>query len=285
MSAPESMLSAEALAEAWSLACAGHLRQLEDAAEASEDLDPFVSRETKLEPRLSWMDAESVSRALSSVCFERLSLYANKVLEANRVLNLVSRKDPVAQIRRNLLDALPLALLWQHVSRETEDRDSPNFILDAGSGSGVPGIPLIMAIGDIEGKAPPLLLVESRGKKAEFLWKAVEELEMDRAEVWNGRLEDPDLVDWLEESGWPAPGLLVTRGLGSVYQTQQWCRKLAKAEHLSSMLLVKGSPGMRREWEEEGRRWHRNGWEIPTLHLFADGERELCALEGYRPLD
>jgi 16S rRNA G527 N7-methylase RsmG len=285
MSTSESMISAEALMEAWSLACKGHKRWLEDASEASEDLDPFVSRETDSCPRLIPLTVESISRALDEAFFERLSVYALKVLEANRILNLVSRKDPVAQIHRNIMDALPLALLWDHVSRETEHRDSPNFIMDAGSGSGVPGIPVAMAIESFTGKAPPLLLVESRGRKAEFLWKTIEELELERAEVWNGRLEDQDLVDWLEESGWPAPGLLMTRGLGSVSQTLQWCRKLAKGEYLSSMLLVKGSPGIRREWEEEGRRWPRSGWEIPSLHLFVDGEREFCALEGHRPLD
>ncbi len=285
MSTNESKLSADALSEAWSAACNGHKRWLTDAAETSEDLDKFVSRETETQPRLIPVTADSLSQALSADFFERLSSYAIKVLEANRLLNLVSRKDPESQISRNIMDALPLALLWKHVSRETDGRESPSFIMDAGSGSGVPGIPVAMAIACLEGKAPPLLLVESRGRKAEFLWKTIEELEMDRAEVWNGRLEDPDLIVWLEESGWPAPGLLMTRGLGSVSQTLQWSRGLAKGEYLSSMLLVKGSPGIRREWDDEGGRWKRSGWEFPTLHLFVDGEREFCALEGYRPMD
>ncbi len=285
MSTPESSLSADALSEAWSDACTGHQRWIASAAEASEDLDSFVSRETGAQPLLAPVSADSIHQALDLDFFERLSAYAIKVHEANRFLNLVSRKDPASQISRNILDSLPLALLWRHVSRETEGRDGPNFIMDAGSGSGVPGIPVAMAIASLEGKAPPLLLVESRGKKAEFLWKTIDELGLDRVEVWNGRLEDPDLIAWLEESGWPAPGLLMTRGLGSVNQTLQWCRGLAKGEYLSSMLLVKGSPGIRREWDEEGRRWQRSGWEFPSLHLFTDGERELCALEGFRPLD
>ncbi len=285
MSSPEFKLSADALSEAWSAACSGHMRWLTGAAETSEDLDPFVSRETDTQPGIVPVSADSISQALSADFFEHLSLYASKVLEANRVLNLVSRKDPESQISRNIMDALPLAFLWQHVSRETEDRDSCGFIMDAGSGSGVPGIPVAMAIACLEGKAPPLLLVESRGKKAEFLWKTIDELGMDRVEVWNGRLEDPELIVWLEESGWPAPGLLMTRGLGSISQTLQWCRGLAKGEYLSSLLLVKGSPGFRREWEDEGRRWKRSGWKFPSLHLFTDGEREFCALEGFRPLD
>ncbi len=285
MTTNESRISAKSIADSWLRACQAHERWLEDGAIPSEDLEVFASNETDQCPGLLPLAMDVVSTKLDMACFERLSCYASQVLEANRLLNLVSRRDPEAQILTNIMDALPLALIWEHVSRETELRESPCFVLDAGSGSGVPGIPMVFAIEAMIGKAPPLLLVESRGRKADFLTEAINMLDLERAEVWNGRLESPELVTWLEESGWPTPGLLITRGLGSVSQTLQWCRALAREESLSSMLLVKGTKGIRREWDEEGSRWQRSIWKQATLHTFVGEDRQFCALEGFRPLD
>lgn len=278
-------LSAESLASAWQRALDDHRRWLAEGAPHSEPLAPFVSRETESMPHLRPIPEELLSQEFSAECFEALSGYAHRVLKANQLTNLVSRKDPVTQIRTNILDSLPLALIWDRVSRETEEFEAPNFILDAGSGSGVPGIPLQIALKGLGRKSPPLLLVESRVRKAEFLERSIDVLDLERTEIWGDRLEDGRLVSWLEETGWPAPGLLTTRGLSSVTQTLQWSRGLVRDEWLARTLFIKGAPGIRREWDEEGRRWAKTGWVFDEIHCFFAGGRELCVLAGYHPFE
>jgi len=285
MSDQDPRLAAESLADAWREAGEDHRRWLDEGAPHSEELAPFVSRETKSMPELLPLPKDVVDQEFSGESFEALSRYANRVLKANQLTNLVSRKDPVTQIRTNILDSLPLALLWEHVSRETDEREAPNFILDAGTGSGVPGIPLQFALPGLGMKSPPLLLVESRVRKAEFLERSIDVLDLERTAIWGERLEDGRLVGWLEETGWPAPGLLTTRGLSSVTQTLRWSRGLVREEWLSRALFIKGAPGIRREWDEEGSSWAKTGWVFPEIHCFFAGGRELCVLEGYRPFE
>lgn len=280
-----SELSPEALSLAWRRDRDAHCRWLTSGCHASAALQPFVSRETESTPQLKPIPMEWLNVEPSETCFQRLADFAALVLEANQRLNLVSRRDPVAQIRTNILDSIPLSLLWAHVSRETEHYEAPNFLLDAGSGSGVPGIPLQLILDEMAGPTPALLLVESRGRKADFLERCLGSLSMEKAAVWAGRLEDVELSAWLEDSGWPSPGLLMTRGLTDVAKTLQWTRRLVQGDWVSSFLLVKGAPGMGREWRETGSRWGRSGWSIPNLHLFVPGEREYCLLEGRREQD
>ena len=58
-------------------------------------------------------------------------------------------------------------------------------LIDVGSGGGLPGIPLKVVLPGIS-----TTLVESIGKKAEFLHYAAEELKLNRVEILNDRVED-----------------------------------------------------------------------------------------------
>lgn len=274
------LLGAETLAESWRRELEAHGRWIESGA----PLPPaFLAESWKAAARPLPLPIERLGAFPSAGCFERLELHARRVLAANALLNLVSRREPERQILVNLLDSLPFAGAWAEVSRETgPDDEPPRLIIDAGSGSGVPGLPVQLLLADRGGSVPDLLLVESRANKADFLEETLEALALDRAGVWGGRLEDPALPEWLEEEGWTGPACLMARALGSVRDTLGWCRPLLGEEWLSDALHLKSSDGLLKEWEADGRSWARDGWKHASLLLFMGSERLLCFLHSGR---
>lgn len=272
------ILSAQAIGKAWERELSAHEGWLAAGAPIPEAaMNPAL----KLAPPFRPLELTGKRLQPSPVCLERLEAYARRVLEVNEHLNLVSRRDPEQQILVNLLDSLPFAMALDLVSRETgPDVEPHRFLLDAGSGSGVPGLPVHLVLADQGGTAPELLLVESRVQKADFLDQTLEALELDRAGVWGGRLEDPSLPLWLEEEGWSGPGCLLSRALGSVADTLGWCKGLQGEEWLSEALILKGIPGLTKEWAADGRSWSRGGWSFPAQLLFMGSERPLSFLWG-----
>jgi 16S rRNA (guanine527-N7)-methyltransferase len=92
----------------------------------------------------------------------------------SRSYNLTAVRDPAAMVTRHLLDSLSV-LPWIHGPR----------LLDAGSGAGLPGIPLAIA-------GPELLvtLLDSAGKKTRFQNHVRRRLGLRNVRVVQGRLED-----------------------------------------------------------------------------------------------
>jgi len=91
----------------------------------------------------------------------RLAQYVSETLRFSRALNLTSVKD--AGLFRRRFIAPSLALL--------EWIPETGVLLDAGSGMGVPGVPLLLARPGLRG-----CLVERRRKRAEFLRHVVRTL-------------------------------------------------------------------------------------------------------------
>jgi len=100
-----------------------------------------------------------VAKAVEPALATRLAQYGALVLQANRTTNLTAARDEQAFVE-HLLDALTL----------TNDVCGP--LIDVGSGAGLPGIPLAIATGQ------PVVLVESVKKKAAFLERALQELQL-----------------------------------------------------------------------------------------------------------
>ena len=109
---------------------------------------------------------------------ERLASYHTALLEANRVHNLVSRKTAPEALERHLAPSLAALLVVQ--------AGSTHRVLDAGSGGGLPGIPLKILRPQIR-----LDLVDATRKKCEFLEGAAARLGLEDVEVHWCRMEDP----------------------------------------------------------------------------------------------
>ncbi|MDQ6951290.1 MAG: class I SAM-dependent methyltransferase [Mariprofundales bacterium] len=89
--------------------------------------------------------------------------YCAEVLRFRRALNLTSVDNEADFIDRFIAPSIAL-LPWL---------PDGALVLDIGSGMGVPGIPLLIARGDLHG-----ILVERRKKRAEFLRHIVRELSL-----------------------------------------------------------------------------------------------------------
>jgi 16S rRNA G527 N7-methylase RsmG len=343
-------LAAASLRREWERARQAHLDLVSRFGDGANSAVVGVPRETAED--LPWrpLPAEAMEATLPPDLFDALEHYSRRVLEANRRVNLVSRRDPAAQIALNIMDSIPLARAWDLVSRETDSaamrvasdnaaihvsratdggmarsaRDSgarsvsrgteevelgrasragsiPDpgegqqlvsrgtrseekgvgkvagshvcmapFLMDAGSGSGVPGVPFLLVRRHMPGMAPPLVMVESRGRKAAFLQNLIRDMDLPASHVFAGRLEDPALSAFLDDEGLAGPGILAARALGGTARALGWLRGLAG--RVDRAVFVKG-PGLAAEWRREHARWSRAGWKPAGILAFRFPDR------------
>ena len=102
--------------------------------------------------------------------------YMALLVKWNRTYNLTAIRDPLAMVAHHLLDSLAVV---PHLPLAANAR-----LADAGSGAGLPGIPLAIARPDWR-----VTLAEASQKKAAFLRQATIELGLANVEVYEGRVE------------------------------------------------------------------------------------------------
>lgn len=100
--------------------------------------------------------------------------YLGLLRKWNRVYNLTAVRDPVVMVRRQLLDSLSITP-WL----------SCGPVLDVGTGAGLPGIPLAIALPRLQ-----FSLLDTNGKKTRFVQQVAGELGLPNVEVLKTRVED-----------------------------------------------------------------------------------------------
>ena len=119
---------------------------------------------------------EQLALALPASASEQLLQYLALLDKWNRIYNLTAIRDPLGMVSHHLLDSLAVL---PHLPLPAAVR-----IADAGSGAGLPGIPLALAKPQWQ-----LALIEANQKKAAFLRQATIELALPNVEVHEGRVE------------------------------------------------------------------------------------------------
>lgn len=146
---------------------------------------------------------------------ERLLGYVQLLAKWNRTYNLTAIRDPLAMVTQHLLDSLAVL---PHLALAEHAR-----LADAGSGAGLPGIPLAIARPSWE-----VVLVESSAKKAAFLRQAKIELALDNVDVHEGRAQA-----WRPQ---PLFDLVISRAFAALEDFIAACRHLvAPAGALAAM--------------------------------------------------
>ena len=164
--------------------------------------------------------AESVARfrsgcsrlglELSSEQIRALDEFARILLDQNRVLNLTAITDLNEVFSRHFLDSLTVALVLQR------DVDSALTVADVGSGGGIPGIVLAQMF-----PAWRLTLVESVRKKAAFIRRASEQLNLGNVTVRAERAEA--LADARD-----AHDVVVARAVSETRVVVEYCAPLTR---------------------------------------------------------
>lgn len=114
---------------------------------------------------------------LPAEVLERFDVYHKLLEEQNRMVNLTSRSEPVEKWwTKHFLDSLLLLKCLDLTGKKA---------LDFGSGAGLPGIPLKLAVPEVR-----ITLLDSIGKKARALQAMTDELGLAKVQVVNARLED-----------------------------------------------------------------------------------------------
>ena len=116
---------------------------------------------------------------LNEVQLEQFEVYYRELAEWNERMNLTSVIEYSEVQVKHFLDSLTVATA-------TGGRPAPGTrVVDVGAGAGFPGLPLKLAFPDIQ-----LVLVESTGKKADFLRHLVAVLGLSGVAVHTGRAEE-----------------------------------------------------------------------------------------------
>jgi 16S rRNA (guanine527-N7)-methyltransferase len=106
-------------------------------------------------------------------CAPALLAYLDELQKWNAAYNLTAIREPGEMVTRHLLDSL---VLCPYVKGP---------LLDVGSGAGLPGIPLAIALPELA-----VTVLDSNGKKARFLRHAVRALKLPNVAVVEARVED-----------------------------------------------------------------------------------------------
>jgi 16S rRNA (guanine527-N7)-methyltransferase len=137
---------------------------------------------------------------------DRLLEYVALLVKWNRTYNLTAVRDPLAMVAHHLLDSLSVLPHLPLAAQRAR-------LADAGSGAGLPGIPLAIARPRWH-----VALAESSQKKAAFLRQATIELALDNVEVHEGRVEA-----WRPQ---PLFDLVISRAFAALAEFIAACRHL-----------------------------------------------------------
>lgn len=120
----------------------------------------------------AWLQAEfNVSRET----WQRLEDYVSLLLEASKEQNLIAASTVPHIWARHVVDSAQLLLL-------AKDAGDGSWV-DLGSGAGLPA--LVIACLDQR----PMLMIETRRKRVDFLNSVIDQLGLDHAKVFAGRVE------------------------------------------------------------------------------------------------
>ncbi|WP_294442494.1 16S rRNA (guanine(527)-N(7))-methyltransferase RsmG [Ruminococcus flavefaciens] len=125
---------------------------------------------------LSCSEFESVGLTLSREQYEKLSIYAEFLVEYNEKVNLTAITEPMEILRKHFIDSI---LLTKYV-----DIPLNSTLIDVGTGAGFPSVPIKIYRPDIK-----ITLLDSLNKRIDYLKQLCEKLEFD-AEFIHGRAED-----------------------------------------------------------------------------------------------
>jgi len=148
--------------------------------------------------------------AIDSVVEQKLLTYANLIHETTIKYNLTGIKS-INGILQNLIIGSIEPVIRLNVPRGT-------LYADIGSGAGIPGIPIGIIHGHLQG-----ILIESNHKKSKFIISVLKEMQLDNLSVYSGRIEE-----YAGQGGREKFDIVFSRALGDLYYVLEMGAPLLK---------------------------------------------------------
>jgi len=126
-------------------------------------------------------DLAALEIALEPDQLDRLADYLARVLQANQRMNLTAIREEDAAWRRLIVDSLSVLPGIDDVESAT---GAAVRVVDIGSGAGLPGLPIAIARPGVQ-----VTMLETTGKKADFIRGCIEGLGLNNAQVLQARAE------------------------------------------------------------------------------------------------
>jgi len=133
------------------------------------------------------------------------------VLEKNESINLTSIKEPELFIEKHLIDS-SACYGWPEI-------EEAEIIADMGTGAGFPGVPLAILYPEKD-----FTLIDSLGKRTEFLKEALPEIGIKNIRLIKSRAEDAGRDEVLREKF----DLCLSRAVGNLSVLSEYCLPLIK---------------------------------------------------------
>ena len=124
--------------------------------------------------------AKKLGLNLTQKQLEQFNVYYQELVEWNKRVNLTAITGYEEVQIKHFLDSLTVS-----TALESPINNRDQYIIDVGTGAGLPGIPLKIAYPEIR-----LVLLEATAKKAAFLHHLKHELELNDIEIVAGRAEE-----------------------------------------------------------------------------------------------
>ena len=146
---------------------------------------------------------------LSTAQADRLESYVGLLAKWNQIHNLTAIRNPADMRVQHLLDCLAVVAPLQRQLGKT-----PARVLDVGSGAGLPGVVLAVAVPDLQ-----VTCVDAVAKKAAFVTQVAAELGLRNLRAEHARVEQLRL---------PPFDVITSRALGSLRELVRLTRSLLK---------------------------------------------------------
>lgn len=162
--------------------------------------------------------ARALGVALDGTQLDQFRQYGELLLDWNERMNLTAITDPAQVQALHFLDALSLVPAIRAWCRAA-GYDDPTLI-DIGSGAGLPGIPLKIALPRLR-----VTLLDATGKRVRFLQQAIDDIGLRGIGAVQGRAEelarDAEWREWFD--------LVTARAVARLPTLLEWCLPFARA--------------------------------------------------------
>ncbi len=164
--------------------------------------------------------------------------YLQLLSKWNRAYNLTAILDMETMVTRHIFDSLAI-IPWLKGTR----------VLDVGSGAGLPGIPLALALPELH-----VTLLDSNGKKVRFLREIKRQLALDNIEIVQNRVESYRIGNPFDT--------VVSRAFSDLSQMVQWT---AHVLHVDGIWLAMKGRIPEAELDQLQHSYHVASYQVPGI--------------------